>query len=756
MSHEISNASIGRYRVERSLGDARWEAFDPELDRPVVIERMREHAQALARVRHPNVATVHDAGDGYVAMERVDGETLASWLGGRRSRAARARVLGGVARGLAALAGAGLETRSIGADDVVIDRDGEPRIVRFGGGRGGLHAIVARRHRWIAIVSAAAIIAIAIAALRADDAPDVCARAGELPFDVWSASRAVRVRAAFHATSLPFADDAATRAIASLDAWAPRWSALRTAACRAHDDDRAACLDDRARTVGALATELGGADAATVAHAGAAVDDAIELGPCARSIGAVSDEESRLRVALATARALFIAGRYQGAITAADAIAGAAARAKLPAVEAQARTAITDAYMAERNWDAARAADQRALLAAEAAGDDVSRVRLLLVESSLDGLDDRTDAADRELAQARAIADRLHDPAIDEDVAFAAGLRAAVRDVDDGVTQLERAIASRRARLGRDDQTIASMTARIGFAYFEHDRYDAAFDAFTRALALQERLLGRDHPELIETLDGLGSVLDAQGRYDDAIPVLRRGLAIAEAPGGDTHGQLVMIASTLGATLAQVGRAGEAMPLVDRAFELAAADGAPPATLESFRQLRAYTRQLAGKPELALDDYDLSLANLEARFGKDSLELQYALEGRGSALRDLGRLAEAQDTFARELAIMDRFAHDSDDRFTPEYELGEILLSLSRPAEAIPHLERALAIRDGKVGDPSDLADAQFALARALIATRGDRVRAFALAHAARSGYENARPERTRVEDVEAWLAENR
>ena len=72
-------------------------AHDPELDRQVAVKILVEHgargeilgaalrreAQALARVTHPNVLSVYDAGvDGspYLVMQLVDGETLGAHL----------------------------------------------------------------------------------------------------------------------------------------------------------------------------------------------------------------------------------------------------------------------------------------------------------------------------------------------------------------------------------------------------------------------------------------------------------------------------------------------------------------------------------------------------------------------------------------------------------------------------------------------------------------------------------------------------
>src|SRR4029079_99984 len=92
---------IGRYELEERLGGGGmgvvYAARDRELDRsvalrlwradsptaPVLAERLVRESRLMAKVRHPSVLTIYDAGrDGdrvYLAMERVDG-TLGRWL----------------------------------------------------------------------------------------------------------------------------------------------------------------------------------------------------------------------------------------------------------------------------------------------------------------------------------------------------------------------------------------------------------------------------------------------------------------------------------------------------------------------------------------------------------------------------------------------------------------------------------------------------------------------------------------------------
>ena len=88
-------------------------AFVPENGR---FARLRREAQAMARLSHPNVVTVHDVGEEegqiFVAMEYVRGVTLRAWLGAQaRSWQEILEVFVPIGRGLAAAHAAGIVHR---------------------------------------------------------------------------------------------------------------------------------------------------------------------------------------------------------------------------------------------------------------------------------------------------------------------------------------------------------------------------------------------------------------------------------------------------------------------------------------------------------------------------------------------------------------------------------------------------------------------------------------------------------------------
>ncbi|HSC90397.1 MAG TPA: protein kinase [Gaiellaceae bacterium] len=149
-------AVAGRYRVERRLGEggmARVDlARDVELDRLVAVKVLAEHladdpelrerflreGRLAARLAHPHVVAVYDAGEErglpYLVMEYVDGETVGE-LARRRGRLPAREAVELAAQALTGLEHAhasGLVHRDVKPGNLLVRRDGTLKIGDFG------------------------------------------------------------------------------------------------------------------------------------------------------------------------------------------------------------------------------------------------------------------------------------------------------------------------------------------------------------------------------------------------------------------------------------------------------------------------------------------------------------------------------------------------------------------------------------------------------------------------------------------------
>ncbi len=145
---------IGRFQVEALLGRGGmgevYKAFDPtlqrtvavktvrpDIDRPEYLDRLMREAQACARLSHPNIVTVYEAGqiDGvvYIAMEYLQGENLSQALERKDlSFEGKIRILTQVLDALHHAHLLDVVHRDIKPSNIHIQSDGSAKLVDFG------------------------------------------------------------------------------------------------------------------------------------------------------------------------------------------------------------------------------------------------------------------------------------------------------------------------------------------------------------------------------------------------------------------------------------------------------------------------------------------------------------------------------------------------------------------------------------------------------------------------------------------------
>jgi serine/threonine-protein kinase len=153
-------AQVGRYRIVEEIGrgamGAVFRAHDPQLDREVAVKvisaslageslpggeaeaRFLREARLTARLRHPGIVSVHDAGregpDLYLVMELVEGESLAARLarGAYPAASEALEIVAQAAEALAVAHAAGVIHRDMKPGNLLLAPDGRVKVGDFG------------------------------------------------------------------------------------------------------------------------------------------------------------------------------------------------------------------------------------------------------------------------------------------------------------------------------------------------------------------------------------------------------------------------------------------------------------------------------------------------------------------------------------------------------------------------------------------------------------------------------------------------
>ena len=147
--------TFGRYEIRSPLGEGGmgwvYRAYDTHLERDValkiprfdptadstVLRRFIQEAKTAARIEHPNICPVFDAGEVegvyYLTMALIEGRSLSEWLKDpTHSAREAAELVRKLARALDTVHAAGIVHRDIKPSNVMIDLSGEPRLMDFG------------------------------------------------------------------------------------------------------------------------------------------------------------------------------------------------------------------------------------------------------------------------------------------------------------------------------------------------------------------------------------------------------------------------------------------------------------------------------------------------------------------------------------------------------------------------------------------------------------------------------------------------
>jgi eukaryotic-like serine/threonine-protein kinase len=228
---------------------------------------------------------------------------------------------------------------------------------------------------------------------------------------------------------------------------------------------------------------------------------------------------------------------------------------------------------------------------------------------------------------------------------------------------LEEALAVWRRLGGPDHERVAQSLNDLGVLLGERGEYAAAEPYLQQALEMRRRLLGEEHEQVAVTLVELGRVYTDQGLQERAEPLFREALAVRRGVFGDEHRETATSKSDLGQLLRRKG-------------DLAGAE-------RLLRETLATTRNLLGEEH---PDFGTSLANVAL------------------VLSDRGDHAGAEAMLRQALAVnRDALGPSHPDIAAKLNSIADPLREQGKREEAAQAVEEALAIARPTLGDDHPL-----------------------------------------------------
>ncbi|GJM19577.1 MAG: hypothetical protein DHS20C14_17900 [Phycisphaeraceae bacterium] len=260
------------------------------------------------------------------------------------------------------------------------------------------------------------------------------------------------------------------------------------------------------------------------------------------------------------------------------------------------------------------------------------------------------------------------------------GADVTVREVVDTATQVvDESFADRPEIAGAVHTSIGNIYNVIG-------EYDASERELKRGVEQLEASLGRGHELSVFARQDLGDLYTTTGRFDEAREHIEGALANAEAAFGPTNERTLAVVLTLSNLERELGRYNEAVAALERIR------AAVPDPIPADHSLAISSRNgLAGvyfetrRFEEALPYYEEMLEHRVETLGEDHPLTLTAMNNVAAAYEGLGRYDEAEPIFRRILAGEEaQLGVGHPDTLVTKHNLAFLLESMGRLEEAEP------------------------------------------------------------------------
>ncbi len=277
---------------------------------------------------------------------------------------------------------------------------------------------------------------------------------------------------------------------------------------------------------------------------------------------------------------------------------------------------------------------------------------------------------------------------------------------------LEKALAIGRRSLGPEHERVAQSLNDLGVLLDEKGDYAAAAPMLEQALAMRRKLLGREHKDVAVTLVELGRVYSDEGDERRAEPLFRESLAIRRKVLGEEDHETAVSQNALATIAWHKGDLENAESLFRQSlatFRKTRGPDDPDVStgLNNLALVLADKRDYVGAESMLRE----SLAIGRRTLGDEHPAIAAKLNNLSNALRQEGKYDEATSTIREALRIaVPALGNDHPQIATYKITLARLELARKDPEAAEPLLRQAMQIRqhayppdDWRVGVPKSL-----------------------------------------------------
>jgi eukaryotic-like serine/threonine-protein kinase len=265
---------------------------------------------------------------------------------------------------------------------------------------------------------------------------------------------------------------------------------------------------------------------------------------------------------------------------------------------------------------------------------------------------------------------------------------------------LEGAAAKIDSELAGQPEVAAAIHGTIGRTYSALSEYPPALEHLTAAVELLEGSVGRSHPETLALLAEIGNIAIVRGEPQTAEALLDEATQGLEQSLGEEHPTTLVALKFLGDLYRAQGRLEEAEPVYLRVVELQRRTRGQEdrATLHSLNVL-AMLYHNQGRNGEALPIFQRIAESAPRALGRDHPVTLNALANYATALADAQRFAEAEPLFAEAMELSQRvLGPDHINTLTYTANLAALWERQGRFEEAEPLYLEVLAARRRTLG----------------------------------------------------------